>query len=256
MTEVRDIVDLVHSLYPTALAEQWDSVGMIAGSWNWQVRRVLVSVDIDNQVLDEAIAIGAQMVISHHPLMLPRHSLVSQPYKLKTANRAVCHGIALMNAHTNADHATNGVSDALAAALGVVDTAPLVPLFDEPGVGVGRIGRLLAPCTVAELAQRISASIPNARVRTAGSLEQQVSRVAVCGGSGDAFLGAAAHADVYVTSDLRHHPVAEHLEAGGCPVIEINHVAAEAQWLPTLAALLAPLGIDVLISKQDTAHWN
>ena len=256
MQTVSDVLRHLESSYPRRLAEAWDSVGLIAGSWHWPVTSILISVDVDSAVVDEAIAIGADLVVSHHPLALPRQRGPRFDYKTRTAQRALAHGIALANAHTNADLASPGVSDALAEALGLLKVAPLVPLADEPGLGIGRVGELPDEISLSEFVELVGRSVPRARTRSAGPLDARVRRVGLVGGSGDAYLSAAKGCDVYVTSDLRHHPVAEHLESGGCPVVDINHQAAEALWLPQLAQVLGALGVRVTQSACDTAHWN
>lgn len=128
--------------------------------------------------------------------------------------------------------------------------------------GSGRIGALATPTTLREFAVTVRDALPDhhSATRVAGDLDREVRTVAVCGGSGDFLLGAAsaAGADVYVTSDLRHHPVSEHLEAGGCAVIDVPHWAAEWTWLPVAAAVLAERvpGIEVRVSDQITDPWS
>jgi len=128
--------------------------------------------------------------------------------------------------------------------------------------GSGRIGVLLEPTTLREFARAVTEALPRHQSanRVAGDLDRQVRTVAVCGGSGDFLLGAAtaAGADVYVTSDLRHHPVSEHLEAGGCDVIDVPHWAAEWTWLPVAAAALTERlpGLQVRVSERVTDPWS
>jgi putative NIF3 family GTP cyclohydrolase 1 type 2 len=171
--------------------------------------------------------------------------------------RANAAQIFLFNAHTNADHARPGVADALADVLGLVETEALVPTSLDSVTGTGRIGDLINPCSVSELVDRINEVLPGARARAHG--EGMASKVALCPGSGDSFLADTRRsgADVYITSDLRHHPVQEHEQAGGCPLIDINHVVAESAWLPVLQReLLAELPVQVAISSVDTRAWR
>jgi hypothetical protein len=130
--------------------------------------------------------------------------------------------------------------------------------------GSGRIGRLRAPMTLAAFADHVAASLPDhhGATRVAGDLSSEVSTVALCGGSGDFLLGAAdaAGADVYVTSDLRHHPVSEHLERpGACGVVDVPHWAAEWTWLPVVSGGLAEaLGdtVATTVSTTCTDPWQ
>jgi len=128
--------------------------------------------------------------------------------------------------------------------------------------GSGRIGTLTEPTTLRQFAQRVRSVLPDhhSSGRVAGDLDRQISTVAVCGGSGDFLLGAAsaAGADVYVTSDLRHHPVSEHLEAGGCAVIDVPHWAAEWTWLPVVAQALGERfdRLQTRVSTRVTDPWS
>src|SRR5690606_33878844 len=139
------------------------------------------------------------------------------------------------------------------------------PLAARPSErGSGRIGRLPEPMTLGDFAEHVRASLPShhGATRVAGDLDRVVRTVALCGGSGDFLLGTAdaAGADVYVTSDLRHHPVSEHLErAGACAVVDVPHWAAEWTWLPTVAAAVREeLGdtVKAHVSTIVTDPWS
>lgn len=129
--------------------------------------------------------------------------------------------------------------------------------------GHGRIGELPAAMTLAEFAEHVTACLPShhSATRVAGDPQRMISTVGLCGGSGDFLLPVAdaAGADVYVTSDLKHHPVSEHLErAGACAVVDVPHWAAEATWLPVAAAAFSARvqGVDVRVSDLVTDPWT
>ncbi len=128
-----DVVRVLDRCYPPGTAESWDSVGLVLGDPRAPVRRVLFAVDPVATVVDEAVDWGADLLVTHHPLLLRAvHSVAATTAKGQVAHRLVRAGVALYNAHTNADAAIGGVADALAAAIGLVDTVPLVPLPAEP----------------------------------------------------------------------------------------------------------------------------
>ena len=259
MTTARDLVAWFNKNFDPSLAEEWDSIGVISGDWGREVNTVLFTVDITSDVLDEAIALGANMIVAHHPLVLPRHSVVTEPYKFQLIARANLAGIVLFNAHTNADNARPGVADALADVLGVLETDALIPTSDDVSTGTGRIGRLKNPMNLKDFVAHINSVLPNANANYSGDSEKIISTVALCPGSGDSLLAdvRAMNADVYVTSDLRHHPVAEHREARGCALIDINHVTAESTWLPIVSSTLASqLPVKVFLSAVDTRAWR
>jgi dinuclear metal center YbgI/SA1388 family protein len=129
---VRDVVGALEARYRPTWAESWDAVGLTCGDPEAPVRRVLLAVDPVAAVVDEALAWGADLVVTHHPLLLAGvHSVAADTPKGRLVHRLLSAGVALATAHTNADVARPGVSDALADALGVLDTRPLA-VQDEP----------------------------------------------------------------------------------------------------------------------------
>jgi len=122
-----DVVAALDRLYDPARAESWDAVGLVCGDPDGQISRVLFVVDPVAAVVDEAIGLGADLIVAHHPLLLrPVHSVAATTPKGRVVHRLLTHGIGLHVAHTNADSADPGVSDALATAVGLTDLRPLV----------------------------------------------------------------------------------------------------------------------------------
>lgn len=262
---VRTLVDALDSRYPRDWAESWDKVGLVLGEFDSPVSRVLCVVDCVPETVDQALAAGADMIVAHHPLFLkPVSSIAPDTFKGVLVHRLIRAGVALYTAHTNADVANPGVSDALAARLGLTGLRPLVPAVGAAagaGRGLGRIGDLPVPVSLAELTRFAARRLPvtAAGVRAAGDPERLIGTLAVCGGAGDSFLADAARAgaDAYLCADLRHHPVSEHLAAGGPALLDVAHWASERPWLDDVAAWLrADLGVEVLVSDLDTDPWT
>ena len=130
----------------------------------------------------------------------------------------------------------------------------------DTATGLGRIGELEEPMTLSEFTQQVANALPETAwgVRAAGDPDQIVRRVAVSSGSGDSFLADVAKlgVDVYVTSDLRHHPVDEHLRAGGPAVIDTAHWASEFPWTEQAESIVAPLSVDTEILHIRTDPWT
>ncbi len=365
-----DVLRLMDSWYPPATADSWDAVGLVAGDPAQPVRKVLFAVDPAPAVAEEAVEWGADLLVVHHPLFLkPVHGFAATTPKGRTLHTLAAAGCALLTAHTNADQAVGGVSEAMAAALGLDDPAPLLPApseprdklvtfapvdaadavraalaeagagrigdydhasFSAPGqgrfrplagahpaigtvgevetvpeerievvlprssraavvaamlaahpyeepaydvveladpglatTGTGRIGTV-AEQTLAEFAARVRAALPATAhgVRVAGDPDRVVRRVALCGGAGDFLLDHVARtdADVYVTSDLRHHPASEFVERGGPALVDVAHWAAEWTWLPVVERRLRDaLGSDTVetrVSTRCTDPWT
>ena len=261
---VAQVLAALEHRYPTGLAADWDAVGLICGDPASTVDRVLFAVDPVQAVVDEAILGGFDLVIAHHPLLLRGvHGVGATNAKGKVVHALIRNDIALASAHTNADHANPGVSDALAAEFGLRNLRPLDP--SGPDTGTGRVGDLLEPMTLQKFADLVAAVLPATHhgVRIAGDMELEVRTVAVCGGAGDSLLELAAQqADVYVTSDLRHHRAQDHLVDGGCALVDVAHWASEWPWLNHAAALLvsdlaeAGLAITAEVSATPTDPWT
>ena len=263
---VADAVAALETAYPPALAQDWDAVGLSVGDPSEPVRRVLVAVDPLPAVVEEAVAAGADLLVTHHPLLLRGvHGVATTGPKGSAVHRLIRHGVALFSAHTNADAANPGVSDALADALGVTVERPLAPQDDAPqdGVGIGRIGTLREPETLAAFTDRVVDALPATAwgVRAGGDPQRTVRRVAVSGGAGDSMLhlARAAGVDVYVTADLRHHPATDHLAEAGAPaLVDVAHWASEHPWCAQAAGVLAALSADleITVSTARTDPWT
>ncbi|WP_189079125.1 Nif3-like dinuclear metal center hexameric protein [Mangrovihabitans endophyticus] len=262
---VRDVVAALDQRYPRAWAEQWDRVGPVLGDFDAAVGRVLCVVDCVPETVDEALAVGAHLIVAHHPLLLrPVSSLAPDTHKGRIVHRLIRAGVALYTAHTNADVADPGVSDALAACLGLTAVRPLVPAAGAAageGRGIGRIGELDEPMRFDAFTARVAQRLPGtaAGVRAAGQADRTVRVVAVCGGAGDGFLADAARAgvDAYLCADLRHHPATEHLADGGPALLDVAHWASERPWLDELAGWLRRrFPVDVQVSDVDTDPWT
>ncbi|MDO4242582.1 MAG: Nif3-like dinuclear metal center hexameric protein [Actinomyces sp.] len=263
---VGGVETLLRGVAPPELAEPWDSNRLICGDPAEPVSVLLLAVDPVAAVVDEAIERGADMVITHHPLYLrgTDHVSAADP-KGRVVHRLVRAGIALANAHTTLDSAHGGVADALAQVVGLDDVVPLVPHAADPSQGIGRLGRLPAPTTLAQFAQTVARALPDSvpGLLVGGDPQATVDRVAVSGGAGDSLLGAArqAGADVFLTADLRHHPAGEHLEAGRPYLLCGTHWATEWVGLEPLARALeaaaAACGhrLQVHVSRVVTDPW-
>ena len=221
---IQDIFTLLNDRAPLDTAEGWDNPGMLVGDPRREVTRVLVALDATDGAVDTALAVGAQLIVTHHPVIfapLKRLSAQSIPYRLAAA------GIDLIAAHTNLDKAAGGVNDTLAARLGLTDVTVAADEYT-------RIGTLAEETSARDFAAHVAAVLDTA-VRYSG--DKTVKTVAVCGGSGgDFMLRSIGAADAYVTGEVRHH---EWLAAAGqINVIEAGHYATEVPVVDTLCAWL------------------
>ncbi|GAA1208450.1 Nif3-like dinuclear metal center hexameric protein [Prauserella alba] len=261
---VADIVAALDTAYPRELAESWDAVGLVCGDPADRVDRVLVCVDPVAATVDEARELGAQLIVAHHPLLLRGvHGVPADTTKGSLVHRMIREGVALFCAHTNADSASPGVSDALAAAIGLDVQGPLVPHTEGADTGLGRIAVLPEPEPFAAFVERVGAALPATApgVYGAGDADRPIRTVAVSGGAGDGFLdmATAAGVDAYVTADLRHHPAGEHLEQPGTvpALVGLTHWASEWPWCGQAADVIGQAGnVEVHVSTRCTDPWN
>lgn len=224
MATLKQVIDVLETLYPLRYAEEWDEPGLIVGDLSAPVQHIVFAADPTADVVNKAWQMGADLLITHHPLFFRSVHEVSglgtRGDIVRTLYQSNC---ALWVGHTNADAAYRGVGQAAADLLGLVDQKPLVPIDDpsaEYAVGLGRVGRLAEPTTLRQFAQHVFNQIDEYGMTTAqgiqvaGPLDALVRTVAVMPGSGDSMFDEVrgAGVDVYVTSDLRHHPALDALE--------------------------------------------
>jgi dinuclear metal center YbgI/SA1388 family protein len=236
---VKDILNTLNTEAPFSLAEAWDNVGLLVGSPEQEVTAVLAGLDPTNALLDEAIALGANTVITHHPVIFKPLPAIdtTAPYG-RLLEKALTNRIAIIACHTNYDNAEEGVSTILARQLGLDNLLPLIPA-GEGGAGLGRIGTFPAPLSAADFLARVLDVLGLDSVQTAGTLPTRITTVAVCGGSGSEFAEQARRsgADVYLSAEIKHNIAVWAGETGFC-IIDGTHYATEK---PAIAALVSHL---------------
>jgi dinuclear metal center YbgI/SA1388 family protein len=261
-----ELLASLDDFWPISGADDWDAPGLVCGSATQRISRVLLTVDVTDEIVEEAIAGGFDLIIAHHPLLLRGVKSIAEEYaKGSILAKAIRANLAIYAAHTNADIVERGVSAALASAFGLENVRPLVET--GPETGHGRIGSLSDTTSLGDFAKRLARILPPTAtgVRVAGSFESSVRTVALCGGAGDSFIANAyaSGADIYVTSDLRHHPVQEILEQALAEkrrfaLIDISHWAAEWTWLEWAAEDIQGrfASIQVVVSELRTDPWD
>ena len=272
MPRLSEVIAALETLWPAERAESWDAVGTVVGDPDQEVTRVLFAVDPVQEIVDEAVKLDADLLVTHHPLYLRGTTTVAAShFKGRVVHTLIKNDIALHVAHTNADTADPGVSDALAGALDLRVVGPLVPDASDPSGrrGLGRVCELDHPVTVRELAARAAARLPATAqgVRVAGDPEATVRRIAVSGGSGDSLFDVvrAAGVDAFLTADLRHHPASEFLaDRAHSPLalLDAAHWATEWPWCELGAAQLDEISdregwdLRVHVSRTVTDPWT
>lgn len=258
---IEQLMEIMETIAPRALAEEWDNPGLLIEPEQREISRVLVALDCTVEVANEAKERGAQLVLTHHPLFFKpvRRIHYSQP-DTAAAYALIRQGIGLLAAHTNLDCAWGGVNDALAQALGLSGVRAFPSGSQEDAtVGMGRVGMLRTPMRLREFAAYAGQTL-GAAARFGGDAEALVSHVALIGGSGGKFAAEAkaAGADVLLSGEVKHN---EALDARmlGIGIVEAGHYETERVVLaPLIAGLQAAQKdiqcmVDFMLSKNECA---
>lgn len=236
---VKDILECLDNLAPFRLAENWDNVGLLVGNPDQEVTGVLAALDPTVALMDEAIALGANTIITHHPVIFrPLAAIDTAAPSGLLLEKALTHRIAIIGCHTNYDNTEEGVSAILARRLGLENLLPLVP-SGEGGIGLGRIGSFASPLSAGAFVKKVLEVLHLERAQMAGQLPDRITTVAVCGGSGSEFAEQARRlgADVYLSAEIKHNVAVWAGETGFC-IIDGTHYATEK---PAVSALVAQL---------------
>lgn len=263
-TTIASLLTATEKLWPIEGQEDWDAAGPVVGSSDAKLSKLLLCVDVTDEVVTEAVTEEFDAILSHHPLLLRGTNTVFEDrYKGKLISRLIRSECALISAHTNADRVETGTSVKLGELFGLRKMKPIVS--NQVGGGIGVYGEI-EPISLADFAKKIAKLLPSTAggVKVAGDPGRKVSRISVCAGAGDSLLSEAlvSQSDVYVTCDLRHHPASEFREqallGGDTALIDISHWAAEWIWLETAATQLraALPGVWVEISEINTDPWT
>lgn len=231
MAKIHEILALLNSIAPFDAAEEWDNVGLLAGSPEGETERVLCALDLNRAAIERAREIGAGLIVTHHPVLFRgRKNLREDDPEGALLCELIRAGIALIAMHTNYDIAQPGINDALAAALGLRNVAAL-----PCGMCVGELNRAEA---LSSFAARTERALCDA-VRVYGCTDRSVYRVAVMGGSGADYVPDAlnAVADAFVTGEIGYHRALDAVDRGLC-ILEAGHAATEKPAIPALAGAL------------------
>ena len=234
--KVKDVAKAIEDFAPLSLQEGWDNSGLCIGSPDAPVSSVLLGLDCTPELVDEAVACGADMIVTHHPLIFSGLKKISPDNPVGEAViKAIRAGISIYAAHTSADKVIAGVSGAMAARLGLVN----VTILDEDGegTGLGVVGDLPEPLTADEAIALVKERFALKAMRASRPVEGKISRVAMCGGSGGSLIGAAVSsgAQLYLSGDISYH---NFFTREGFMIMDIGHYESEIEIVDILFSLI------------------
>ena len=245
---VRDICNLINSFAPFETQMNGDNSGFLVGSAGQEVSAILFALDVTEPVIDEAVSLGAQLIVTHHPLMFsPVRSLTDSDYEGRLIRRLTRENISLIAAHTNLDQAPGGMNDTLAGICGLTETA---------GEGFFRFGLLPAPLTAREYADKLEESL-HTDVRLMGSETAVIRKVGLCsgGGSDEWTQAAEAGCDAFISGEIKHHHALAMADRG-LVGYECGHFATEEPGIRAFAHALqkqfnqVECNLSVFVSKE------
>ena len=238
MAKVKDFYGYLNSIAPFETQEDWDNSGMLVGDMDAEVKKVAVVLDITHEEIKKAKAIGADLIISHHPVIFnPIKSVTrgSVPYELVASSiNALC-------CHTPLDIADGGTNDSLAKLLGIEVTRTEDPIL--------RLGTV-EPTTAENLAGKIAKTL-NTKVRYADA-GRKIEKIAICTGAGCSLIEAAGEIDAFITGDASHHNFLDCIQAG-ITLIAAGHYETEIVVVPVLVKKLQAQfpDIEIIDIKQE-----
>ncbi len=241
MAQVHEVLQCMQALAPTALAEEWDNVGLLVDAQ--RAGDILLTLDITHAVIDDAVKNGYAIIVSHHPVIFAGQSRLA---KTDVVYRLIENGLSAICMHTNLDAADGGVNDALANALGLCE----VKRLNAAGARMGTLQSPMCASALAQLcAQRLSAHVQYV------DAAKPITTLALLGGAGKAYLQDAinAHADAFLTGEAGHHTALEALEAG-VSLFAAGHFATEYPVLAPLANRLTQAFADTRVSVSAAAQ--
>ena len=234
--KAKEIIKVIEDFAPLSIQESWDNCGLCIGSPEDEVSSVLIGLDCTVELVDEAIRCGADMIVTHHPLIFSGLKKISPEDMVGAAViKAVKAGICIYAAHTSADKVIAGVSGAMAARLGLTD----IEILDEDGegTGLGAVGNLPAPVTAQEAISLVKERFSLRMIRTSAPIQGSVSRIAMCGGSGGSLIKAArnAGAQLYISGDISYH---NFFTPDDFMIMDIGHYESEIEIVDILFSLI------------------
>ncbi len=231
MITVSDITNHIHSICPKSLCFDGDNVGHLVGKANSEVSRVLVSLDVDEHIVKEAIGKKAELIVSHHPVMFrPLSKLTDGDPQEHAISLMLENGISLISAHTNLDSVRGGLNDLLASKLGIMSTSVLEPCGEYKGntYGFGRVGDVLPNTKLSDMLSLCISALGTSCVKYIGNPDKCIKRAAVnCGSGADAIDFCIENkVDLLITGDVKYSLARKAFEAELC-VIDAGHYETE-----------------------------
>ncbi|MGN1166147.1 MAG: Nif3-like dinuclear metal center hexameric protein [Lachnospiraceae bacterium] len=230
----KDIIEVIEKNYSPQYAMEWDNVGLLAGRDNKEVKCIYIALDATDEVIEDALRVGADMILTHHPLIFGGLKRINnQDFMGRRLIKLIANDISCYSMHTNYD--VCGMAD-LSGEKMHFENAKVLEVTcetesDDKGktyMGIGKIADMREEITLLECCESVKQAFSLSNVKVFGNLEQKVKRIAICPGSGKSVIAEAVRkkADVLVTGDIGHHEGIDSV-AQGLAIIDAGHYGIE-----------------------------
>ena len=234
--KVKDIINVIEEFAPASIQEGWDNSGLCVGSPEDEVTSILFALDCTPELVDEAVECGADMIVTHHPLIFSGLKKISpDDFIGKAVIKAIKAGISIYAAHTNADKVIAGVSGAMAERLGLENVNILAD--EGNGVGLGVVGTLPQPISSNQALKLVKEKFGLKMIKASRPIEGLVTKIAMCGGSGGSLIGAAqkSGAQLFISGDISYH---NFFTQKDFMIMDIGHYESEIDIVEILISLI------------------
>ena len=250
--ECKKVIELLEKQSPKSYACDWDNVGLLVGREDKEIQKIYIALDATDEAIEEAIANGADMLLTHHPMIFKGMKRVTQEDFIgRRIIRLIQNDMVYYAMHTNFD--VMGMADLAADYLGISDTRVLeITSVSETGEeGIGRYGSLKKEMTVRECCEEVKQAFSLENVKVFGDLERQVKTAAISPGSGKSVISNALQAgvDVLITGDIDHHEGIDAV-AQNMTVIDAGHYGVEHIFIPYMEQYLKREAKELEIAVQ------
>lgn len=248
-------MDCMERLAPKNLAESWDNPGLMVGDESMEVKKILFALDCSERVIDEAISLGADMIVTHHPMIFKGIKNVTKQTPLgKKIFKAIQNNISVYSAHTNLDIAEGGTNTTLANLIGLENIEPLLDI--DNNTSIGKCGLLRESIKFGDFISEFKKKLGTKTLIVNGILEKNISKIGLCTGKASSaeylYAAKSKNCDLYITGDIGYHDaqVAEDLDI--C-LIDGTHYLTEVIVVPVIAKYVGENveGVECLCSKVN-----
>ena len=250
----KEITDRLAMRWNPSFALDWDNVGLLVGREDKEIKKIFVALDVTDETLDQAIAFGADLMITHHPLLFSSVKKINAgDFIGRRLIKMIQADLCYYAMHTNFD--VKGMAALNQECLGLQNTEVLEITSQEPTEGIGRVGELKESITLGAFAEKVKSDFQIPDVRAYGDCEKKVQRVAVSSGSGKSMIktALAKGADVLVTGDIDYHGGIDAV-AQGLMIIDAGHYGTEYCFISYMKKELENMFPDIRVESADIRH--